>query len=135
MRKRRIIGGEEKEGEEGEEVVAEDLEEETEDTVEEEEIEVVIEAIEEETVAEERGSMMTGGRTEEMTGSMRTGVTEVTGHVEGTEAVVRTEHVEEVDIEAVVGLREDEVGLKEDVVDPGVEARMGTVIRQQNNQV
>ena len=48
---------------------------------------------------------------------------------------MRTEHVEEVDIEAVVGLREDEVGLKEDVVDPGGEARMGTVIRQQNNQV
>ena len=46
----------------------------------------------------------------------------------GTEAVVRTEHVEEVVIEAVVGL-------KEDVVDPGVEDRMGTVIRQHNNQV
>jgi len=128
MRKRRITDGEEKEGEEGEEVVAVDLEEEIEATAEEEEIEVVIEVIEEETVAEERGSMMTGGRTEEMIGSMRTGVIEVTGHVEGTEAVVRMEHVVVVATEAVVGL-------KEDVVDPGVEDRMGTVIRQHINQV
>lgn len=60
-----------------------------------------------------------------MTGSMMTGVT---GHVEGIEAVVRTEHVVEVVIEAVVELKEDEV-------DPGVEDRMGTVIRQQNYQV
>ena len=80
MKKRRIIGGEEKEGEEGEEVVAVDLEEEIEATAEEEEIEVVIEVTEVETVAEEKGRMMTGGRTEEMTGSMRTGVT---NHVEG----------------------------------------------------
>jgi len=125
MRKRRIIDGEEKEGEEGEEVVAEDSEEETEATAGEEEIEVVTEVTEEVTVGEEKGSMMTGGRRGEMTGSMMTGVT---GHVEGIEAVVRTEHVVEVVIEAVVGLKEDEV-------DPGVEDRMGTVIRQQNYQV
>jgi len=128
MKKRRITGWDVKEGEEGEDVVAVDLEEEIEATAEEEEIEVVIEATEVETVVGEKGSMMTGGKTEEMTGSMRTGVIEVTGHVEDTEAVVRMEHV-------VVAATEAVVGLKEDVVDPGVEDRMGTVIRQHNNQV
>ena len=81
MKRRRITDGVViKEGEEAEEVVDEDLGEETEVIAGEEEIEVEIEATEEEIEAEMIESMMIGERIEEMIGSMKI---EVTGLVEG----------------------------------------------------
>jgi len=116
-----MVDGVEKEEGGEEEAVEEDLEGAIEATAEEGETGEVIEVIEVEIVAEETGNMTTGEKTGEE--STKTGGT---GHVEGTEAV-RMEVAEAV-TEAVVGLKEEEVV-------PGVEARMDTVIRQHSIQV
>jgi len=79
-----------------------------------------------EIAAEETGNMTTGEKTGEKTEEEST-KTGGTGHVEGTEAV-RMEVAAEAVTEAVVGLKEEEVV-------PGVEARMDTVIRQHIIQV
>lgn len=122
MKKRRMVDGVVKEEGGEEEAVEEDLEGAIEATAEEGETGEVIEVIEVEIVAEETGNMTTGEKTGEE--STKTGGT---GHVEGTEAV-RMEVAAEAVTEAVVGLKEEEVA-------PGVEARMDTVIRQHIIQV